>query len=65
MPPTTKYELIQLRLGRSLAVYLTEARRQGRHWRTIAADLSAATGVQVSYETVRNWTADLDAKAAS
>lgn len=52
---TPKRELIQLRLGRDLAAYVGDARAQGRDWRTIAADLTAVTGVRVSHETVRAW----------
>lgn len=53
--PSAKYELLQVRLGRSLAEYLQAARADGRDWRTIASDLTTLTGVSVSYETLRSW----------
>lgn len=55
------YEFLQIRLGRDLSVYIAEARRDKRGWRTIAADLSEVTGVTVSYETLRTWFTDVAA----
>lgn len=52
---TPKRELIQVRLGRDLAAYVAAARAEGRDWRTIAADLTAVTGVAVSHESLRVW----------
>jgi hypothetical protein len=58
MQRSPQYEFLQVRLGRDLSAYVQEARAAGRAWRTIAADLSAITGVTVSYETVRVWFAE-------
>jgi hypothetical protein len=54
-PPTAKYELLQLRLGRDLAAYVTEARSDGRAWWVIAADLRSSTGMTVTGESLRTW----------
>lgn len=53
--PTPLYEVVQHRLGRSLEVYVAEARKARRSWRTIATDLSAVSGTTVSWETLRAW----------
>jgi len=55
---TPKYELVQLRLGRSLQAYVEAARKERLSWRTIATDLSAVSGVTVSWETLRDWFGD-------
>lgn len=46
---------MQARLGRDLIEYLDAAVKDGRDWRSIGADVSAASGVQVSYESLRRW----------
>lgn len=55
MGQTAKYQLIQLRLGRDLAQYVSDRQGSGDSWRTISADLSTLTGVHVSHETLRSW----------
>jgi hypothetical protein len=62
-PRTAKYLLLQLRLGRDLSAYVAEARKAERDWRSIAADLRALTGLDISHETLRVWFADSEAVA--
>lgn len=66
MAPTARYELIQLRLGRDLAQYVTARRaKEKASWRRIASDLSTITGMPVSYESLRTWlAADAGERAA-
>ncbi len=64
MPPTDRYTLIQLRLGRDLAGYITQARRDQRSYRRIAADLRTITGMPVTYEAVRQWEQRAEGSAA-
>lgn len=52
---TPLYDLVQMRLGRDLYAYLSEAQAADRDWRSIAADVSSASGVSVSYESLRRW----------
>jgi hypothetical protein len=52
---TPLYDLVQTRLGRDLRGYIEDALAGGRTWREIGADVSAASGVTVSYESLRRW----------
>lgn len=52
--PTPLYRLVEDRLDGSLAEYVAQ-RRATTSWRTMAADLTAQTGVHVTYETLRGW----------
>lgn len=61
---TARFELVQVRLGRDLVQYVNGRRDARDSWRTIAADLSAITGVAVSYETLRTWFDDSTEAAA-
>jgi len=36
-------------------VFVLERRSRGRSWRRIARDIEDATGIEVTYETVRSW----------
>jgi hypothetical protein len=60
--PTTLYQLVEFRLGESLAEWIDERRRPDVRppvsWRVLATELSHRTGVRVSYETLRDWFAD-------
>lgn len=55
--PTPLYQLVEARLGGSLVEYVAK-RRATTSWRAMAADLTAQTGVHVTYETLRGWFAD-------
>lgn len=58
MRQTAKQQLIEDRLGQPLADFVAERYRPyipGHGWRYVATEITAATGVPVSYETVRAW----------
>lgn len=59
MGRTAKQELLELRLGSLLSEYVRERRARGAGWRPIADDLRQATGVEVSWETLRSWYPEL------
>lgn len=42
-------------LDEGLDEFVTNRRTSGRSWRLIARDLLEATGVDVTYETLRSW----------
>ena len=52
---TALYQLIEARLDVSLAEYVAAGLSARKGWRTIARDIHADTGCQVSFETLRNW----------
>lgn len=62
MRQTPLAQLTEIKLGRPLREYVVEARNsreiRARSWRSIAAALSEATGLQVQAETVRAWFSD-------
>lgn len=58
MRQTNLSRLIEMKLGRSLAVYVATARANGRDWRGISDDLRTATGIYASHETIRSWFSD-------
>lgn len=58
MRQTPLAQLIEARLGRSLAEYVAEARTAGKDWRKIAAEISADTDLSVTGETLRSWMTD-------
>lgn len=53
--PTATYLLLQERLGRPLATYVTKARSRGQSWSRIARELDQATDVPVTAEWLRIW----------
>lgn len=55
MTPTQ--ELISLKLGADgpLDQYVSDRRANGRSWRLIASDIYDATGMDVTYESLRSW----------
>lgn len=57
--PSPLYQLIETKLGEPLADWIAERRRPGLRppasWRALAAELQRATGVAVSFETLRTW----------
>jgi hypothetical protein len=55
--PTVLYQLVDARLDGKLVEYVAE-HRATTSWRTMAADLTERTGVQVTHETLRGWFAD-------
>ncbi len=55
MRRTPTADLIEMKLGRSLAKYVTARQSEGLGWRRIAHDLKRDTGVLVSHETLRGW----------
>lgn len=57
---TAKRTLIEDRLGRDLASYVTELREDGASWTFIAARIERHTNVTVTDQTVRNWFGHLD-----
>lgn len=59
-------ELVSVKLGRSLAEYVSEKRAVERPrwgWRLIAQQLKDDTGLDLSHEALRNWYGD-EASAA-
>ena len=64
-PP--KFQLVDLKLGGKLEIFLTERREAGDSFETIARNLWDRTGVSVTGVTVSNWFTMLDtpAEAAS
>lgn len=54
---TSKRRLVEIVLGRSLEEFV-RSRRPERSWRLIVSDLYEATGVEVTYETLRAWYPD-------
>ena len=64
---TALYELIEIKLGRSLASWIAERRPPAppvTSWRDLAAEIERETGTVVSWETLRAWFPD-DAEVAS
>lgn len=59
---TALYELLQAKLGRDLRAHVVAARLEGKDWRTIAEDLTSATSVSISWETLRVWFTDAEAE---
>lgn len=57
-PDSAKYRLMELRLGRNLAQYVTGLRAQGHSWRDIAKHLTATTGEPIQMQTLRLWFPD-------
>lgn len=55
--PSVLYQLVEARLDGTLAEYVA-AHRATTSWRTMAADLTELTGVQLNHETLRLWFAD-------
>lgn len=55
--PSRLYRLIEERLDGTLADYVA-ATRPTRSWRWMATDLYERTGVEVSWESLRQWFAD-------
>ena len=55
---TTGQHLADLMLGRPVEDWITDRRRDRRHWYEIADELSQLTGgkVAVTERTLRNWT---------
>jgi len=54
-----KYQLIEDRLGSDLAAHIRKARADDVSYESIARALWAATGVEVTAQTVSNWDAAL------
>lgn len=60
--PTPLYQLIEDRLGQSLAEFV--AVRRGEHirpptpWRAIAEEITERTGIEVTHTSLRLWFAD-------
>lgn len=55
--PSQLYRLIEQRLSGTLAD-LIAARRPHTPWREISEEIRVATGISVSWETLRTWFAD-------
>lgn len=60
---TTKYLLVEARLGRPLDDYLRTARRAGDGFHTIAFNLTGKTDVPLTHEVVRRWVRALEMEA--
>ena len=58
MRQTPLSQLLAVRLGADLREHVVGQRATGADWRTIATELTATTGVDVSHETLRSWFAD-------
>lgn len=57
---TPKRQLIDIRLGGGLDRIVQDRRRAGASWREIAAEISKASKISISFETLRDWFADLE-----
>jgi hypothetical protein len=55
---TTAHQLIEIKLGATLAPRVRKARKAGASWQKIATDLAVDTGIHVTPESIRNWMAD-------
>lgn len=55
MPQTAKQQLADVLLKGTLDEFVKTRRADGVSWRKIARDLEDATGVDVTFESVRNW----------
>lgn len=55
--PSRLYRLLEERLDGTLAEFVA-ARRPAASWKTMAAELSETTGIEVSWESLRTWFAD-------
>lgn len=66
---TRTYLLIEERLGRPLARYVSNARgaeaRPKTSWHQIALSIHSATGVAVTSETLRTWFAEAERERIS
>ncbi len=50
-------QLIDDRLGEDVTAWVA-IRRAGTSWRVLAREVSAATGITVTHETLRSWVAE-------
>lgn len=55
MQPTTKYQLIEERLGSDLEAFVLDLRQDGVAWTAIAARIERVVGVTVDHQTLTNW----------
>ena len=68
--PTPLQQLVEVKLGESLAGFLAERRkvviveRPTNSWADIAAEIEHRTGVKVTRETLRGWGAEDQVDAA-
>jgi len=60
---TPKRQLIDIRLGGRLDQLVEDRRQAGASWRRIAHEISKASKVSISFETLRDWFADLERAA--
>jgi hypothetical protein len=60
---TFKRQLIDIRLGGRLDRIVEDRRRDGASWRDIAAEISKASKIPISFEGLRTWFADLERAA--
>lgn len=60
---TPKRQLIDIRLGGRLDRLVEDRRRDGASWRDIATEISKASRVSISFESLREWFADLERAA--
>ena len=58
MPPSATQQLVELKLGGGLEDFIRSRRISGRSWRLVARDVYEATGIDVTYETLRAWYPD-------
>lgn len=63
--PTRTYLLLEARLERPLADYVTERREAGDSWNVIAYELAKATDVMVTAQTLTNWFPELQRERAA
>lgn len=50
-----RLQLIEDRLGESLALLIETRRAEGRSWSRIAAELNTLTGLYITGEALRKW----------
>lgn len=62
--PSSLYRMIEKRLDGTLADFV--AARQSTHtWKALAAEITLATDIEVSDETIRRWFSEVPEQVAS
>lgn len=65
MTNSSLHQAVDRLLEDGIEVFVTSRRSTGRSWRRIGNDLRDATGIDVSYETLRAWFPDEPSEKAS
>lgn len=63
MRPSPTRRLLDHLISEGLDVFVADRRARGWSWRRVARDITDATGIDVSFETVRSWYPDVNGDA--